>query len=73
MELVKKGVRMRKVVEEWKEKRDAPVIVTIHCQGCQQIQMMSSNPAAKCFYHTEKISLVIIFESVSVILVEENK
>ena len=33
---------------------DLPVIVTIHCRDCQKIQVMSSNPSAKCFYHTGK-------------------
>ena len=67
---MKKRVRMRKVVEEWRQKEkcievseevvckereeDRPVIVTIRSRGCQQMQTMSSNPSAKCFYHTEK-------------------
>ena len=44
---------LEEVVCKEREK-DPPVVVTIWCQGCQQIQMMSSNPSAKCFYHTEK-------------------
>ena len=33
---------------------DPPVVVTICCRGCQQIQTMSSNLSVKCFYHMEK-------------------
>ena len=36
-----------------KTEEDPPIVVTIHCRGCQQIQAMLSNPSAKCFYHME--------------------